>query len=628
MLILSLLYALSSVFTPQESENRNRERRVIYSEFLDMIQNNEIGAVEIRGGNIAGALRNGDKFSTYVSSLVDLGDLLKSLRANGVEIKFSSNYSKKYMVLDILGYWLPALIVLVFAILRFRQLGSADGSHFGFYKSKAKLLQIKCEVTFSDVAGIDEAREELKELVDFLRDPEKYTAIGARIPRGCLLVGPPGTGKTLLAKAIAGEANVPFYFIAGSDFVEVFVGVGAGRVREMFAEAKKNAPCLIFIDEIDAVGKHRGVGLGGGSDEREQTLNQLLVEMDGFEGNGGIIVIAATNRRDVLDEALLRPGRFDREITVQLPDVKGREEILRVHARKVKMAPNIDLRSIAKSTPGFSGADLANIINEAGLLAARVNRKVITDEEIEEAKERVVMGVKNRSRVKKEEETRLIAYHEAGHAIVAVNCKNSEPIYKATIISRGTTGGYVSMPSENDGRLTAKTKASMTDDITTLMGGRMAEEIMFGADKITAGAISDIRSATHLAKDMVVRFGMNDVVGPVYYGKKLESEDGYRVEAASDETLNTIDYEIRSLILRCKKIAEEIILSNRDSLVRVAEALLNYETLSGQEIGDIIDGKEIRREENRGENSLVDSVSLLVKVVEENKNEDTEKKEG
>jgi cell division protease FtsH len=506
---------------------------------------------------------------------------------------------------------------MMFFFARFRGANSGEMNPFSFSRSKAKMLQTKGKVTFEDVAGIDEAKEELRELVDFLMDPEKYTDIGAKIPRGCLLIGPPGTGKTLLAKAIAGEAEVPFYFISGSDFVEMFVGVGASRVRNMFSEAKKTAPCLVFIDEIDAVGRHRGVGIGGGNDEREQTLNQLLVEMDGFEGNDGVIIIAATNREDVLDKALLRPGRFDRQVTIQLPDIKGREEILKVHAKKVKMAPNVDLKSIAKSTSGFNGAELANIINEAGLLAARINKKVITNDEIEEAKERVVMGVKNKSRVKKEEETKLVAYHEAGHTIIAMNCKNSDPVYKVTIISRGMVGGYVSMPSEDDGRLTATTKASMIDSITTLMGGRVAEEIVFGDDKITAGAIGDIKTATKIAKDMISRFGMNDRVGPVYCGNKLNHEDNYNREASSDEMLSIIDSEVKNLILKCKGVAEEIISSNRNNLTILAEALLKYETLTGDEVRDIIGGKEIRQVEVETSTDD-DSVSLLVKIMEEN----------
>ncbi|MDR2777470.1 MAG: ATP-dependent zinc metalloprotease FtsH [Rickettsiales bacterium] len=629
ILLMFLLYVISNVLVSPDKDGGTKYDKIIFSEFLDRVQEGEVRAVEIKGEELTGSLKSGENFSTYAPYwMFSYDGLLKSLRASGTKIKISPRANRKHILWDVLINWLPTILWLWLIFTRLRVMNSNEGNPFSFSKSRAKLLQVKCKTTFEDVAGIDEAKDELRELVDFLRDPDKYTAIGARIPRGCLMVGPPGTGKTLLAKAIAGEANVPFYFISGSDFVEMFVGVGASRVRDMFTEAKKNAPCLVFIDEIDAVGRHRGVSFGGGCDEREQTLNQLLVELDGFEGNEGIIVIAATNREDVLDSALLRPGRFDRQITVRLPDVNGREEILKVHAKKVKMAPNVDLRSVAKSTPGFSGADLANIINEAGLLAARINKKVITDDEIEEAKERVLMGVKNQSKVKKEEEIKLIAYHEAGHAIVAVNCRNSDPIYKATIISRGRAGGYVSMPSEDDGRLTATTKARMIDDITIAMGGRAAEEIVFGADSVTAGAASDIRGATHMAKEMVVRFGMSNSIGPVYMARKLDRDNNYSLEASSDETLRTIDQEIKSIIMGCKKAAEEIIVKNRENLVIIAEALLKYETLTGQEIRDLIEGKVIRKDIANGENILVDSVSLLVKVMEGNKNENTSGEEG
>lgn len=617
ILIFSLIYVVSDIFNQSISDNYTK---IIFSDFLNKIQNNEIKNVEIVGGNVHGQLRNGEKFSTYITYMVDSGGIVKDMKNNGVEIKISPVSNKKSAIMDFLISWLPFIILIWFYGSKFKSFTSGEGSPFSFSRSKAKLMQVKGKVTFADVAGIDEAKEELKELVDFLRDPDKYTEIGAKIPRGCLLIGAPGTGKTLLAKAIAGEANVPFYFISGSDFVEMFVGVGASRVRDMFTEAKKNAPCLVFIDEIDAVGRHRGVGVGGGNDEREQTLNQLLVEMDGFEGNEGVIVIAATNREDVLDKALLRPGRFDRQITVNLPDVKGREEILRVHAKKVKMAPNIDLKSIAKSTPGFSGAELANIINEAGLLAARNNKKVITNEEIEEAKERVVMGVKNQNKIKKEEEMKLIAYHEAGHALVTLNCKNTDPIYKATIISRGHAGGYVSRLPENDRNYTNMTKASLTDDIAIAMGGRAAEKLIFGEDRISAGALSDIKAATLSAKNMVVSFGMNDKVGPVYCSNKLKNEDGYGFEASSNEMLKIIDEEVKAIIIAGENKALEIIDQNRDKLEIVAGALLKYETLTGQELKDLIEGKEIRKYEIDGE-KLEITTSLLAQVIEESKNE-------
>ena len=618
IIILLVVYAATDFF--DQSIGSNYEK-MIFSDFVDRIQNNEIKSVEIAGGNVKGELKNGNKFSTYINYGVDYAGVIKDMKSNGVAIKIDPPSSKKSLITDFIVSWLPFIILIWFYSSKFKNFTSGEGSPFSFSKSKARLMKVKGKVTFADVAGIDEAKGELKELVDFLKDPDKYTEIGARIPRGCLLIGPPGTGKTLLAKAIAGEANVPFYFISGSDFVEMFVGVGASRVRDMFNEAKKNAPCLVFIDEIDAVGRHRGVGMGGGNDEREETLNQLLVEMDGFDGNEGVIVIAATNREDVLDKALLRPGRFDRQITVQLPDVKGREEILKVHAKKVKMAPNVDLKSIAKSTPGFSGAVVANIINEAGLLAARNDKKVITNLEIEEAKERVVMGVKNASKVKKEEETKLIAYHEAGHALVTLNCKNTDPIYKATIISRGHAGGYVSRLPENDRHYTNMTKASILDDIAIAMGGRSAERIIFGDDKISAGALSDIKAATSLAKNMVVSYGMNDKVGPVYCSDKLMNENGYSHEASSNEMLNLIDEEVKAIILDGEKKATEIISNNQDKLTIIAEALINYETLTGQEIKDLIEGKEIRKEDEENKEAESSS-SLLVRIIEENKNEE------
>jgi cell division protease FtsH len=596
MLAIFLVWIVFDALIQQSSDYR----RMIFSDFLTKVDDKEVKSVDIRGGNIYFELKNGEKFATYIGYIIRYDDFIKKLNDDRVKINIFQPSNKKSVVLDIIVSWLPMIVLLGFYFFRFSSLNGAE-SPFSFSKSKAKLLQIKGKITFDDVAGIDEAKNELMEIVDFLRDPDKYTEIGAKIPRGCLLIGPPGTGKTLLAKAIAGEAKVPFYFISGSDFVEMFVGVGASRVRDMFTEAKKNAPCLVFIDEIDAVGRHRGVGIGGGNDEREQTLNQLLVEMDGFDGNEGVIVIAATNREDVLDKALLRPGRFDRQITVQLPDVKGREEILKVHAKKVKMAPNVNLKAIAKATPNFSGAELANIINESGLLAARNNKRVITDDEIEEAKERVVMGVKNQSKIKKEDEIKLIAYHEAGHVLVTLNCKNTDPIYKATIISRGNAGGYVARLPENDKHYTSITKASITDDITIAMGGRVAERVVFGKDKITAGALSDLKAATHYANNMVVSWGMNDKVGPVYCLNKIKSEGYNGLEASSNEMLKLIDSEIKIILENAEERATEIIVNNRDKLDIIADALIKYETLTGDEINKIINGEKIRIEEEVSE---------------------------
>lgn len=619
LIIIIALVSFSSIF---EDESNDSEK-ITYSQFLEKVKNKEIKTAKVKGSGVQGETNNGRKYYTYVN-FTAFQDIFKELKENDSQIEIIQLSSKKSAIMDFILSWLPLIIIIAFYFFRFSAIAGGDNP-FGFSKSKARLMQVKGKVTFNDVAGIDEAKNELKEIVDFLKDPEKYTDIGAKIPRGCLLIGPPGTGKTLLAKAVAGEANVPFYFISGSDFVEMFVGVGASRVRDMFTEAKNNAPCLVFIDEIDAVGRHRGAGVGGGNDEREQTLNQLLVEMDGFEGNEGIIVIAATNREDVLDRALLRPGRFDRQITVQLPDVKGREEILKVHAKKVKMAPNVDFKSIAKSTPNFSGAELANIINEAGLLAARLNKKVITNDEIEEAKERVVMGVRNQSKVKKEEETRLIAYHEAGHALVTLNCKNTDPIYKATIISRGNAGGYVARLPENDRHYTTTTKAGIIDDITIAMGGRAAEEIIFGANKITAGALSDIKAATYYAKNMVASWGMDDKIGPIYLADKLKDESGYGFEASSDEMLNLIDNQIKSIIEDCKANAKKIISENKDKLEIIAQALIKYETLTGEEIKKLINGEEIRPEidDNKEEIEINDS-SLFAKVINGDNNDNNE----
>lgn len=619
LIIILALVLFSDIF----ESNIDNGQKIIYSQFLEKVKNKEIKTAKIKGSGIYGETEKGTKYFTN-ANFIAVEDIFKELKENDSQIEIVQISNKKSVIIDFILSWLPLIIIIAFYFFRFSAIANGDNP-FGFSKSKARMMQIKGKVTFDDVAGIDEAKNELKEIVDFLKDPEKYADIGAKIPRGCLLIGPPGTGKTLLAKAIAGEANVPFYFISGSDFVEMFVGVGASRVRDMFAEAKNNAPCLIFIDEIDAVGRHRGAGIGGGNDEREQTLNQLLVEMDGFEGNEGIIVIAATNREDVLDKALLRPGRFDRQITVQLPDVKGREEILKVHAKKVKMAPNIDFKSIAKSTPNFSGAELANIINEAGLLAARLNKKVITNDEIEEAKERVVMGVRNQSKVKREEETKLIAYHEAGHALVTLNCKNTDPIYKATIISRGNAGGYVARLPENDRHYTTTTKAGVIDDITIAMGGRAAEEIIFGEDKITAGALSDIKAATYYAKNMVVSWGMNDKIGPIYWADKLKNEDGYGFEASSNEMLNLIDEEIKNIIENCKISAKKIIEENKDKLEIIAQALIKYETLTGEEIKKLINGEEIRIEiENKEEKEIneINASSLFAKITKNNEEND------
>lgn len=471
------------------------------------------------------------------------------------------------------------------------------GGAMGFGKSKAKLLTEKQgRVTFEDVAGIEEAKEELEEVVDFLKDPQKFQKLGGRIPKGALLVGPPGTGKTLLARAIAGEANVPFFTISGSDFVEMFVGVGASRVRDMFEQGKKNAPCIIFIDEIDAVGRHRGAGLGGGNDEREQTLNQLLVEMDGFETNEGIIIIAATNRPDVLDPALLRPGRFDRQVVVGNPDIEGREKILGVHVRKVPIAPDVDINTVARGTPGFSGADLMNLVNEAALLAARRGKKIVSMQEFEDAKDKVMMGAERRSMVMTDDEKKLTAYHEGGHALVAIHCPTSDPIHKATIIPRGRALGMVMRLPERDQY--SQSRQKMHDNLAVAMGGRVAEEIIFGHDAVTSGAASDIQYATSLARSMVTQWGMSEKLGPLQYAANEEEvflgHSVAKTQNMSDETSKMIDSEIKEFVGGANDRATQILTDNLDDLHTLAKALLEYETLSGDEIDALLKGEPIK----------------------------------
>ena len=501
-------------------------------------------------------------------------------------------------LLGILISWFPMLLFIGVWIFFMRQMQGGGGKAMGFGKSKAKLLTEKLgRVTFDDVAGIDEAKTELEEIVEFLKDPQKFQRLGGKIPKGCLLVGPPGTGKTLLARAIAGEANVPFFTISGSDFVEMFVGVGASRVRDMFEQGKKNAPCIIFIDEIDAVGRHRGAGLGGGNDEREQTLNQLLVEMDGFEANEGVILIAATNRPDVLDPALLRPGRFDRQVVVPNPDILGRERILKVHMRKVPLAPDVEARTIARGTPGFSGADLANLVNEAALLAARKGKRVVFMSEFEEAKDKVMMGSERRSMVMTDEEKKLTAYHEAGHAVVALHCEDSDPIHKATIIPRGRALGMVMRLPEGD-RISLS-KAKIFADLRVACGGRIAEEMIFGETKITTGASSDIKMVSDMSRRMVTEWGMSDKLGFLAYGAdQQEVFLGHSVTQTknlSDATAKTIDEETRRIIDEAYIDASSILTKNKDQLETVAKGLLEYETLSGDEIESLISGNTLSK---------------------------------
>lgn len=569
---------------------------IAFSDFLDDVSAKRIKEVSLRGPYINGKYEDGSGFSTYNPNYPGLVDRLMD---NNVRVEAGTVDTAMNSFIGILASWFPVLLLIGVWIFFMRQMqgaGGGKGGAMGFGRSRARLMgaeKIK-KITFKDVAGIEEAKEELYELVDFLKNPEKFKAVGGKIPKGCLLIGSPGTGKTLLAKAIAGEAGVPFFTISGSDFVEMFVGVGASRVRDLFEQGKKNAPCLIFIDEIDAVGRHRGVGVGGGNDEREQTLNQMLVEMDGFEENEGVIILAATNRPDVLDQALLRPGRFDRQIVVPLPDILGREQILNVHIKKVPLAPDVDTNVIARGTPGFTGADLANLVNEAALLAARRDRKVITMRELEEAKDKVMMGAERKSMVVGEEEKKLTAYHEAGHAVVSINCPASDPIHKATIIPRGRALGMVMRLPEKD--KLSLTRAKAKADMAVAMGGRVAEELIFGYDKVTSGASSDIQMATRLARAMVTQWGMSDKLGPLDYANDESGSNAYiQQKNFSDTTANIIDAEVKALVDEGYKTAQNILKKYNGQLEMIAKALIEYETLTGDEIRDIIAGKEIRK---------------------------------
>ncbi|MEK9954395.1 MAG: ATP-dependent zinc metalloprotease FtsH [Pelagibacteraceae bacterium] len=562
--------------------------KVSFSNFMSEVENGRVVEVEIQGSNISGTLTDGTKFTTYSPNYPNL---VEKLNDKGVSIVASPLEEKMPSLLGILLSWFPMLLLIGVWVFFMRQMQGGKGGAMGFGKSKAKLLtEAQGKVTFNDVAGVEEAKEEVEEIVEFLKDPKKFSRLGGKIPKGALLIGPPGTGKTLLAKAIAGEANVPFFSISGSDFVEMFVGVGASRVRDMFEQGKKHSPCIIFIDEIDAVGRSRGAGLGGGNDEREQTLNQLLVEMDGFDTNEGIILIAATNRPDVLDPALLRPGRFDRQVVVGNPDILGREAILKVHIKKINASPDVKLRTIARGTPGFSGADLANLVNEAALLAARKNKRVVTMPDIEEAKDKVMMGAERRSMVMSEDEKKLTAYHEGGHAIVALNEKVSDPIHKATIIPRGRALGMVMRLPERD--QLSVTREKMYSDIAVAMGGRIAEELIFGHDKVTSGASSDIDMATKMAKNMVTKYGMSAVLGPLAYGENEEEvflgRSVTKQQNMSEETARKVDSEVKKIVEAGYARAKQILTEKIDDLHKLAKALLVYETLTGDEIRDLI----------------------------------------
>ncbi len=570
-------------------------QKMDYSEFVSSVDAGRVQSVEITGRTVTGQTSDGRTFTTYtpedpqlVSRLIEAG------------VKVSAGPVKENRLLSVLLNWFPMLLLIGVWIYFMRNMQGGGGRAMGFGKSKAKLLTEKSgRVTFEDVAGIEEAKSELVEIVEFLRDPQKFQRLGGKIPKGCLLVGPPGTGKTLLARAIAGEANVPFFTISGSDFVEMFVGVGASRVRDMFEQGKKNAPCIIFIDEIDAVGRHRGAGLGGGNDEREQTLNQLLVEMDGFEANEGVILIAATNRPDVLDPALLRPGRFDRQVVVPNPDIRGREQILKVHMRKVPLGSDVDARVIARGTPGFSGADLANLVNEAALLAARRNKRTVNMSEMEDAKDKVMMGAERRSMVMTDDEKKLTAYHEAGHAIVMLHVKGHEPLHKVTIIPRGRALGLAMFLPERD-RL-SQSITQIRALIASAFGGRVAEEIIFGADNVTTGASQDIKVATQYARRLVTEFGFSDKLGPLRYADNEEEVFlGHSVaqrKNVSDATAAVIDSETRRFVEDGEAEAKRILEEHHDQLVILAEALLEYETLDRAQIDALLRGEDIQKPE-------------------------------
>jgi cell division protease FtsH len=594
VIIALLLVVLFNLFQP--GATHTAATQVAYSDFINEVNGGRVRDVVIQGRTVSGQLTDGRTFQTYTP---EDSTLVQRLTDKGVRVIAKPEDSDVNPLLHYLLSWFPMLLLIGVWVFFMRQMQAGGGRAMGFGKSRARMLTEKQgRVTFDDVAGIDEAKGELQEIVEFLRDPQKFQRLGGKIPKGVLLVGPPGTGKTLLARAIAGEANVPFFTISGSDFVEMFVGVGASRVRDMFEQAKKNAPCIIFIDEIDAVGRHRGAGLGGGNDEREQTLNQLLVEMDGFEANEGIILIAATNRPDVLDPALLRPGRFDRQVVVPNPDIVGRENILKVHVRKVPLAPDVNLKTVARGTPGFSGADLMNLVNEAALMAARRNKRMVTQVEFEDAKDKVMMGAERKSLVMSEEEKLLTAYHEGGHAIVALNVKATDPVHKATIIPRGRALGMVMQLPERD--KLSMSREQMTSRLAIMMGGRVAEELVFGREKVTSGAASDIEQATKLARMMVTRWGLSDELGAVAYGENQEEVFlGYSVarqQNISESTAQKIDTEIRRLVEAGYKEANEILVAQRDHLETLAKALLEFETLTGEEIKDLLNGKRPRRE--------------------------------
>ena len=592
LIIFLGLSAIVSAFS--EKARMANVEQMAFSDFMNEADNKRIAEVNISGHDVRGITSEGKEFYTYAPNDPTM---FETLRQNGVRVNARPIDTSSNTFWGIVISWFPMLLLVGVWIFFMRQANSGNNKAMSFGKSRARLIENNKKVTFADVAGADESKQELEEIVDFLKDPQKFSRLGGRIPKGVILVGPPGTGKTLLAKAVAGEADVPFFSISGSDFVEMFVGVGASRVRDMFAQAKKNAPCLVFIDEIDAVGRHRGAGLGGGNDEREQTLNQLLVEMDGFEENENIILIAATNRPDVLDPALLRPGRFDRQVTVTNPDIKGREEILKVHVRKVPLAKDVNLAVVARGTPGFSGADLANLVNEAALLAARKNKRKVTAKDFDDAKDKVLMGNERKSMAMDEKEKMLTAYHEAGHAICSLNVKETDPIHKATIIPRGRALGMVQQLPEKDQY--SYTRAKMLSRLVILMGGRVAEELKFGYEAVTSGASSDIAAATNLARSMVTEWGMSDTLGPVLYsensGEVFLGRSVTQNKNMSEDTARLVDAEIKRLVTEGHAEATKILKEKSKEWETLAKALIEYETLTGDEIKAVINGEPLNR---------------------------------
>ncbi|CAI8272951.1 MAG: ATP-dependent zinc metalloprotease FtsH [SAR92 bacterium MED-G29] len=599
VILAAILMSVFNSFTPKPVDNN-----IDYSEFVTDVQNERVSSIAIDGLIIEGERRDGTQFRTVRPNVQDPG-LMDDLINNNVKV-VGKEPETPSLISQLLVAAFPILLILAIFVFFMRQMqggGGGKGGPMSFGKSKAKLLTgDQINTTFADVAGVDEAKEDVSELVEFLSDPSKFQRLGGRIPKGVLMVGPPGTGKTLLAKAIAGEAKVPFFSISGSDFVEMFVGVGAARVRDMFEQAKKQSPCIIFIDEIDAVGRHRGGGYGGGNDEREQTLNQLLVEMDGFEGNEGVIVIAATNRPDVLDKALLRPGRFDRQVYVGLPDIRGREQILKVHARKVPLDESVELGILARGTPGFSGADLANLVNEAALFSARSNRRVVTMEEFEKARDKIMMGAERRSMVMSEKEKANTAYHEAGHAIIGRLVPEHDPVHKVTIIPRGRALGVTQYLPEEDRY--SMNRRQLNSQLCSLFGGRIAEELIGGIDGVTTGASNDIERATQMARNMVTKWGLNEKMGPVLYGEDDSQAPGGGNVHYSEDTSREIDQEVRNLLNDAYSTAKKLLEDNHDILEAMKVALMEFETIDADQVDDLMNRRKVRLPKQWDNNDL------------------------